>query len=356
MAVVTWGTIRSLLIFFGPMLVPKAITWYRTARNAPKAARKPVVALPRASLLVILLLSFSALTLFTLGAVPRLAPENLFTLTRSNPTTSNNLLASRLATLRPLTERDERIIHTKFESKASKLLYYKYGPDALANCPFCTSQDPTTYLLYAIPAVAIPHLLNAVLVGVSTSLTLTGKAGAQWRSLATYAAASVAIIDFYALSQWDHVSGNEKARILAEVFFFHWTARTMRFLALAGLQLTLAGVLYLSSTNRMFVPATTASERIDTITAALGVVNMRIRSANVLKNTVARDADLRAIDVSYWAHEGVVMQEAMESMEVVESMRDAVENRRIDPQAMEQAADAFAQRVMGDAGVDGFAG
>lgn len=299
----------------------------------------------RALLAIIsLVITAAILALYTL---PVLSPENVFTRTHSNPTTSANLLFSRLATLRPLTARDETL-HDKFESKASKLLYYKYGGEILADCPFCNSQDPRTYLLYAAPAIALSHLLNAVLVGFATSESVTGKAGTQWRSLATYAAAALAAIDFYAVAQWDHVAGNEKARVLNEVFFFYWTARMYRHLALAGLDLLLAGILYVSTTNRMFVAAPTVSERVDVIRDVLAGVNMQIRSANVLKNTVSRDGELRAIDAGYWAHEGIVMQEAMESEEVVESMRDAVENRRINLEAMDQAAEAFVQQVMGN--------
>lgn len=338
--------IKSLLIFFGPMLLPKVIAWYRSAKSQPASRRKPIVPLATRPLLAIVLLAAAA-ALFAASALTILAPENVFARTGSNPTTSANLLFSRLATLRPLTARDEAL-HKKFESRASKLLYYKYGPDALAGCPFCNSQDPRTYLLYAAPAVAAAHLLNALLIGAATSVSATGQAGAQWRALATYAGAALAGADFYALAQWDHVAGNERARVLGEVFFFHWAARTCRHLALAGLDLLLAGLLYLSTTNRMFIVVPTTSERIDVVRGALGGINMQIRSANVLKNTVSRDAELRAIDAGYWAHEGMVMQEAMESEEVVESMRDAVENRRIDLTTVDQAAESFAQHVLGD--------
>lgn len=328
------------------MLLPKAIAWYRSAKNGPRAQNRPIVPLPSRSLFAVLMLAVAA-TLFAAHTVPVLAPENLFAVTRSHPTTSNNLILSRLQTLRPLTQRDEAL-HGRLESKAGKLLYYKYGPDVVADCPFCNSQDPTTYLVYAAPAAAAPHLLNAALVGFATSESLTGRPGNQWRGLAAYAAGALALADLYALVQWDHVAGNEKARVLGEVYFFHWAARTYRYLALAGLDLMLAGLVYLSATNRMFVLETTTSERVDLVTAAMSHVSMKIRSAGVLKNTVSRDAELRAIDASYWAHEGIVMQEAMESQDVVDSMRDAVENGRIDPRTIELAADSFAQQVMTD--------
>lgn len=147
---------------------------------------------------------------------------------------------------------------------------------------------------------------------------------------------------------WDHVSHNEKARVLGEVVFYHWIARTYRHLALAAVDMVLAGLMYLSATNRMFVPALSAADRIDTITSALGAVNIQVRSANVIKNTVARDAELRNVDAAYWAHEGIVMQEAIESEEVVQSMRDAVENRRVDLDAMNYAAEHFVRQVVGN--------
>lgn len=91
------------------------------------------------------------------------------------------------------------------------------------------------------------------------------------------------------------------------------------------------------------------SQRIDAVTGMmLGSVNMKVRSANVLKNTVARDAELRAMEAAYWAHEGQVVQEAMESEEVVESMRDAVENRRINMEEMDRMAEGFTERVLAE--------
>ncbi|KAF3765836.1 hypothetical protein M406DRAFT_356079 [Cryphonectria parasitica EP155] len=346
MAVISWGTIKSLLIFFGPMLVPKAITWYRSIKNRPRERNKPIVPLPNRALVAILVLAAAAV-LFLLCLSPLTSPENIFVVTRSNPTVSSGLLMSQLSMKRPLTARDE-VLRTRLESKAGKLLYYKYGPDVLADCPFCNSQDPTTYLLYAAPSVVTPHLLNAALVGLATSeLLLKGRAASQWRRLATYAVVVLAAVDAGLLVQWDHVDGNERARMLREVVFFYWRARVVRYAALACLDLALAAVLYLSATNRLFVPDMTVAERIDIMRDAVGAATMRIRSANVLKNTVARDAELRAADAGYWAHEGVLMQEAMESQEVVDSMRDAVENRRIDLQTMEQVAESFAQRMMG---------
>lgn len=337
-------SIKSLVLFFGPILAPKAIAWYRSARAAQNSHKAPVRPLPTRTLFAVSLLA-SAAILFALHTLPVLSPENVFAVTRSNPTTSTNLILSRLAALRPLTARDD-VLHDKFESKASKLLYYKYGPDVLLDCPFCNSQEPSTYLLYAVPAAAVSHLANAVLVGLATSGSVTARQGSQWRALATYAAAALAAADMYVLSQWDHVSGNEKARVLAEVTFLHWSLRACRYLALAGLDVLLAGCLYLSGTNRMFQVPPSTSERVDAVAEGLHKTRARLQSAGIIKNTTARDAELRAAEARYWAFEVVTNQEAMESEEVVESMRDAVENHRIDVGAIGQDAQTYAQNVL----------
>lgn len=342
-------SIKSLLIFFGPMLIPKAIGLYQSLRRnaSQQPQRKPVIPLASRPLLAVGLLGLAALAL-AVATLPVLSPDNIFAVTRSNPTSSNNLILTRLAAVRALTPRDA-VFHNKFESKASKLLYYKYGPDVLADCSFCSSQDPTTYLAYALPGVLLPHLVSAVVLGVATSGAVTGPEGRQFRVPATYAAAVLAAADLYFLVSWDHVVGNEKARVLSEVDFFFWTSRVYRHLSLALLHVVLAAAVYASCTNRFFVVGPTVSARIDAVREAmLGGVNMKVRSANVLKNTVARDAELRAMDAAYWAHEGQVVQEAMESEEVVESMRDAVENRRINMEEMDRMAEGFTARVMAE--------
>lgn len=327
------------------MLLSKGIGWYRGAKAQTRTQQKPIAPLTTRPLFAITLLVVTSV-LFALYTTPILAPENIFTRTRSHPPISTGLLFRRLNEVRPLTPHDD-LIRAKFETKASRLLYYKYGGDVLADCPFCNSQDPQTYLLYAAPAIALAHLANALIVGVATSEPITGKAGLQWRSLATYAAVALLLADGYMLAAWDP-AGNENVRVLPDVSFFHWYMRLCRFLAFAVLDLALAGVLYLSTTNRMFVVPPTVSEKIDMATAALSIVQLRIRAANVLKNTIARDGELRAIDAAYWSHEGAVMQEAMESEEVMDSMRDAVENGRLDPAGMDRAADDFTRRIMGN--------
>jgi hypothetical protein len=326
------------------MLLPKAITWFNAVRAAQHNPKQPIRPLPTRTLVAVILLATAA-ALLAASTLPILAPENVLAVTRSNPTSSNNLILSRLSSLRALTPRDN-VLHNKFESKASKLLYYKYGPDALIDCPFCNSNEPTTYLLYATPSIAAVHLLNAALLGASTSASLTGKTGAQWRALATYAAVGAAALDLYLLTTWDHVAGNDKARVLSEVTFYYWRARALRNLGLAVLDVLVAGALWLSGTRRMFPVAQTVSERVDEATTRLAKTRNQLHAAGVIKNTTARDGELRAAEARYWAHEAIIMSEAMESEEVVGSMRDAVENKRVDLDNIGQVAETYARDVL----------
>lgn len=262
--------------------------------------------------------------------------------------TSTALLFRRLGEARGPAPYDDRL-RAKFENKASRLLYIKYGGAVLAACPFCNSQDPTTYLVYAAPALALPHLLNALVVGIATSEPVTGKAGLQWRALATYAAAAILVVDTYMLASWDPAA-NESARMLDEVFWFHWKVRMGRFLAFAVLDLALAAVIFLGATNRMFVVPPTVSDKIDAATAALALVHFKSRTASVMKNTIARDRELREQNATYWTHEGIIMQEALESEEVMNALKDAVENGRLDVEGTDRAADDFTRRMMGGGG------
>ncbi|RYP48193.1 hypothetical protein DL769_011234 [Monosporascus sp. CRB-8-3] len=73
---ISWGTIKSLLFTFGPFLLPKAISYYRQARAAPRAAGLSIVPLPAAARRSIAILLCAAL-LFLVLSLPTFAPENV---------------------------------------------------------------------------------------------------------------------------------------------------------------------------------------------------------------------------------------------------------------------------------------
>ncbi|KAI1460868.1 hypothetical protein F4805DRAFT_415892 [Annulohypoxylon moriforme] len=342
---IPWGTIKSLLIFFGPMLLPKAINYYRSARAAPAAAGVSIQPIPPAALRALTILATTALVLL-IRALPLFAPENVFLRTQSRLQIPTDVLFNRLASLRPngiLTPIDTAL-RAKFVNLESRLLYLQHGPDVLATCPFCTSENPRSYFYYALPALLIPHLANLVIVSIATSDLVSGSHGPKWRTTAAIAAGLGAALDAYLASSYNY-QANSRATRLVELEFYFWTARSTRLVLLSLFDGLLATLLYLSSTNRAFAAPPSAAERVEAVTRRLMTTKSRLNAVGIVKNTALRDEDMRARTQAYWRHEGRLMREVMEEREVVEGVNDALENR-INIQDITRDADAYALNVL----------
>ncbi|KAJ4307161.1 hypothetical protein N0V88_000540 [Collariella sp. IMI 366227] len=153
---IPWGTIKSLLIFFAPILLPRALALYRRATTPPpRPTNNPAPSLPllRAILLLLLTTLFLALPSF-----PR-SRKHL----HQNPIPPAN------------TRRPDYALRAKFASLESRLLYLQYGPETVGTCPFCTSDEPRAYLYYALPELLAPYL-NTVL----RDEELRGRGNAYW--------------------------------------------------------------------------------------------------------------------------------------------------------------------------------
>ncbi|KIH95257.1 hypothetical protein SPBR_03942 [Sporothrix brasiliensis 5110] len=209
---IPWGTLKSLLLFFGPMLLPRVLGMYRKlkaeagvrAQQSQQGGAAAAVVRPLAfrSVLVLSLLAAAALAWLLSGGLvlPASAshalrlpsalrmPENVFAATESRLQAPTDVLFTRLASNRPnhtLTAADEAL-RLRLVSLESRLLYLQYGPDALVNCPFCggTGVDAASrfsamhYLYYAMADLVAAHLANLVLIALVTSpLLLLGRRG-----------------------------------------------------------------------------------------------------------------------------------------------------------------------------------
>ncbi|KAL0940881.1 uncharacterized protein CTRU02_203644 [Colletotrichum truncatum] len=338
-----WAEIRSLLLVFGPILLPKAITAYRSIRAASQHRSEPVPPPPRVTRALTIL---TFLVLFYLArTLPPFAPENVFTLTQSRLQIPVDVLFNRLSSLRPdgiLTQADERL-RARFVNLESRLLYLYLGPAALADCPFCKSDEPKSYFYYALPAIALPHLLNLVAIGAVTSATLTGRDGARWRSAATIAAAVLCVADLSLVNQYDY-SANASALRLPEIDFFYWKVRAVRYIALALLDAALGAMLFLSSTRRAFMQPPSEAERIESSNRALNLIRSKLTALGIVKNTTLRDDELRARSQAYWLHEVRLVREVMEEREVIEGVNNALENR-LNIQTITADAESYSQSV-----------
>ncbi|KAI1117507.1 hypothetical protein F5Y14DRAFT_350811 [Nemania sp. NC0429] len=327
MVSISWGTIKSLVIFFGPILLPKAISYYQRLRASSTAANQPIRPLPVSGVRALSILLSNAFV-FLLLALPPFAPENLFTLTSSRLQIPTDVLFTRLASLRPhnaLTQSDAAL-RAKFVNLESRLLYLQFGPDVLASCPFCASDEPKTYLYYALPSLLAPHLFNLVVLSLATSAAITGAEAARWRRSAAVASVVAAGLDVWVTSTYNY-GANSRAARLSDLEMFFWTSRALRYALLGLLDAGVAALLYVSATNRLFVAPPDPASRVEAVTRQLLATKSRLSAVGIVKNTSLRDEDLRARTAAYWTHEGHLMREVMEDREVVEGMNDALANR-----------------------------
>ncbi|KAH7319672.1 hypothetical protein B0I35DRAFT_477999 [Stachybotrys elegans] len=342
---IPWDSIRSLALFFGPILIPKAISYYRSVRSAPRDYGLSVQPVPERIRLTLTLV-FGVCLVYLVKSLPWLGPENIFVRTQSRLQIPVDVLFNRIAPLRAdgaLTPQDQSL-RNKFVNLESRLLYLQFGPDVLADCPFCNADDPRSYFYYALPSILWPHIANLLILAVVTSSSWSGKYGNQWRTLATIAAGVLAAVEIYLVSSYNY-QANARALRLNEIDNFYWVMRTCRLVALATLDGLLGWALYLSSTNRAFVQVPSAAERVEMTNRALMSVKSKLSALGIVKNTALRDEDLRSRGQAYWHTEVRLMSEAMEEREVVEGVNDALSNR-IDIQAITRDAENYAESVL----------
>lgn len=419
-------------MFFGPMLLPKAIGIYRNLRKeaAVRAAQNHqdgpaasiVRPLPMRSVLMLSMLAMAAVIwLMSAGLVIPASmsrslhlpmalcmPENIFVATSSRLQTPNDVLFTRLAAQRPdreLTSTDEAL-KLRLISLESRLLYLQLGPEALADCPFCSgtgvdaqsSFSAANYLYYALIDLVAAYLVNLVLIAAVTSpLLMLGhksrysSTAAQvppttadtlathglrtrlvadhahdvavahirrWRAPMSVLTLCGAALDVYLVATYNNQVNSRAAR-LADLDLFFWNMRTYRGLACAGTLAALAAVLYLTASGHhssgrlgllgvvLFgtMPPPTPAARITAAVRELTGVKSKLNAGAIVKNTALRDTDLRARTQAYWAHEVMLVAEAMEEREVVDGVKNALENR-IDIQRITQDAEQYAQTVV----------
>lgn len=342
---ISWGSIRSLVIFFGPILLPKAIAYYQSIRQKSRL-QKLAIRQPPFNVQVALGLLAALSLSYLVASLPLFAPENLFHLTDSRLQIPVDVLFNRLASIRhngALTAADQAL-RARFVNLESRLLYLQYGPGALAECPFCAADEPRSYFYYALPDLLWPHLLNLVAVAVVTSPTWTGRHGGQWRTLATIAAGVLGALEIYLVSVYNY-QGNARSLRLPELDMFYWSMRSYRLIALAGLDAGLAWVLWLSATNRAFATPPSPAERVESANRALMAVRSKVSALSIVRNTTMRDEELRARLQAYWAHEVRTMSEIMEDRDVIEGVNDAL-SQRIRIQDITRDAESYAQSVI----------
>ncbi|MCJ1404046.1 hypothetical protein MMC11_007270 [Xylographa trunciseda] len=342
---VEWKAISSLLLTLGPFLIPRLYSYYKTSRVQTQTANVPVRPVPQYIQYAINMLLVVA-ALAVVATFPQFAPENIFTITSSRLHTPIDVLFTRLTALRPgkqLTDFDDAL-RSRLASLDARCLYFAYGPTAVAECPFCKSDDPSTFFYYTCPAIIFPHLLNLITLGLATSTVITGKEGGRWRTMATLVGSCVAIADLYMVGAYDW-KGNSRATRAEDLDFFYWRMRTIRGLAIATLDAGLAGLLWATSTNRLFVIPVSAAERLESVTKVMEATRGKLGAVGMIRNVTVRDENLRKKAETYWRREGEIMGEVMDEKEVVEGIRSALESGRVNVTMIEEEAKRYTESV-----------
>ncbi|KAL9613968.1 MAG: hypothetical protein Q9167_001517 [Letrouitia subvulpina] len=344
---VTISTLKTLLFTLGPIALPQLISYYRSYRtksvSAPAPKRRPVPHRVYSSLNLL----FCSCLLALVSTFPIFAPENIFIASSSRLQTPNDVLFSRLGQNRPqgtLMPEDE-MLKPRLASIDGRCLYLTYGPNVLTHCPFCRSDEPLTYLYYALPMILLPHLLHLFALGAATSSAVAGKDVSRWRTLAVVFGAGLAVTDCYMTASYDW-KANSRALRAEDLDHFFWRMRVYRGLAIAVEDALFAGLIWASSTNRAFVVPPTPSERTEMALQKLEGVRGRLGAIGVVRNVVVRDEVFRRKDDAYWRRDGQVMSEVMDEREVAEGVRNALGSGRINVTMVEEEAKTYSEGII----------
>jgi hypothetical protein len=339
--------VHSLLIAFGPFLIPRAVEWISTARaTAHSGPVRPTPPRVKNALNVLFLAAGTALAL----SLARAAPENLFLATQSHIRTETSVLFARLRHLRPLTQLDAAL-RAKFDMNArNKLLYLAFGPDTLLNCVWCVTadgSDMTNYFLYSLPKLITPHLFQLLVLGLTTS-SLVGSEGSRFRTHATVLGLATLVVEIWYMATYD-ITANKRAVLARDIDSAYWRVRFLRYITFAVQDLALAFVLWATSTNRWLAKPVSLAERLETVTRASEDTLNKMRALGLLTNSVNRDSALRGLREEYWSTEGQVMAETVQDEQVTEQINAAIS--RMDFSSLEgrvgQVADGILKSLDG---------
>ena len=291
---------------------------------------------------------FASATLAFIFTLPFFHPENIFRQTQSRLQTSSGVLLTRLAALRPLTPQDEKLRQVLDKGGLeARLLYARFGPDVLLNCPLATPGDLEAgrmYLLYALPGILGPHILHLAALGIATSSPLTGIEGSSWRGIATIAGVLLAVAEMYYTATYDS-SPNALSTRLNEIDFIYWKLLLYRGLAVAFMDAILGWMIWLQATGRAFLTPPSTSERLVKHARVLEILVGKSRGLGIVRNGVVRDAGLRRRVEDYWVKEGEVMRDVFEEPEVLDAQRKAL--GRLDKARVDREADMYLEKILG---------
>lgn len=314
--------VHSLLILFGPFLLPRLADWFNTARATSRSVPiRPTPPRVQNALNVLFVAAIACLAL----SLSRFAPENIFLVTQSHIRTETSVLFARLRHLRPLSE-DDQVLRSKFEVNGRNKLYYlAYGPETLLNCAWCVTangNDNSNYYIYTLPKIIMPHIVQLAVLGLATS-SLVGTEGSRFRTHATMLGLATLIGEIWYMGTYD-ITANKRAKYLQDIDSVYWRIRFLRYIMFAVQDIGMAFVLWATSTNRWLAKPVSIAERLEMATRVSEETLNRMRGLGLIINSVNRDPALRGVKEDYWRTEGQVMSETIQEEAVLEQINTAI--------------------------------
>lgn len=342
----TFESLKTLAYTLGPFVLPYLYSQFKKYQQYIKtnrAIRRPV---PRKIGLVMNILFIA--TIFALvSSFYASSYENLITKTNSRIQTPQNVLWERVASKRidhTLTALDERL-KDKLASTDGRCLYLMYGPDVTGNCPFCSSDEPRTFLYYALPTILSPHLLNMIILGLSTSSNIAGKEGKRFRTPVVLLGCLLAAVEILIWLNYDWKSNASVTKATDLFHFFGW-ARLGRSGGIAIIDSGLAWFLWATSTNRLMVVPAPAKERLDTVLQQLGGISKMITAIGIVRNATVRNEELHQKEFGHWEEEEMKMQEVVSRKSVQKAIQKARSHGRLDPEKMKKDARSYVEAML----------
>ena len=339
-------SLKTLFYTIAPFAIPYVISSYRKYQaysRAHKAERRPV---PRRIGLSLNILFVAALIALVASAYA-FSYENIFTKTASRLQTPSNVLWERVAKKRPgrtLTELDEKL-QDRLASVDARCLYLMYGPDTIANCPFCNSDEPMSFFYYAMPSILLPHLLNFIVLGFATSNGVAGREGSRFRASAAVVGCVLALVELAVWYNYDW-KANAKATKSVDLFQFFGWIRLSRSIAIAVVDAGFAWFLWATSTNRILVVPPSARERLENVIKQLEICASQQAATGIIHNAIVRNEELHKNTETHWTQDSILMQQVMADPEVQKGLLKAKSLGRLDMDKLELEAAKYAESLI----------
>lgn len=252
-------------------------------------------------------------------------PENIITATKSRIQTTGEVLASRLAKLRPLSEEDA-ILTEKLGSLDGRVLYTLYGPRTLIDCLWCEPGLPLSYLMFSAPAIVFPYLVACGSMLAATSSE--DRNIRQWRLLGLCTIAIAAGVDLFTYMTPRTANQNRNAKQPSDIEWVYWNRLQLRALYLSLHSLVFAVALFLAGTRRMFVVGPSAHSRLMALNSKLDESLRDLTYDNMARQVIHENPLYRAKQEEHWQQYWADQDELNRVLDENPAVRQAKDNAK----------------------------